>query len=579
MVDPEGRPVELRGVNLGNWLMLEMWMLAQPGQEGAPGDQYRLEEMLSSRFGEARKDALMELYRSNFMLDRDFSIIRSFRFNLIRLPLNYRMFEDDRRPKQLRPNAFKWVDRALQKAERYGMYVILDLHGAQGGQSVYDHTGRSGQNKLWESEENQQRMAWLWEQLAKRYRGRSTVLAYDVFNEPYGGTHAQQKSVFSRCYAAIRKHDPDTLILAHGHWDGFEHYGTPTENGWHNVGYQMHYYPGLFGFGTPNLRTHVLHLENLGRVAAAVNRFNAPFLIGEMNVVFNRAGGAEMMRRYYDLHAKNGWMTTMWSYKVFGREGGFGSGDHWGMVTNADPLPPVRFDSDSYDQIAAWMRGLGTMRLAVNEPLRRMLAPEKVSIPALPELPASRTTAPEDAWPGWESADLGGALKGGLKDEGGGKFKLYGAGEDIWARRDEGRFLHQRVDGDFRVTVKIDRMEELEQYSKSGLMIRSSLDFDAPAAILTSFTSGEMQFGVRPEKGGEISAQPSVDQDLPLWIRLERRGSKVSGFWSKDGSAWSRIGEEAAFVGGPVLAGVVALSHDPKALIEIGYSGLLLERL
>lgn len=574
MVDPQGRRVELRGVNLGNWLMLEMWMLGIAGREGAPSDQFDLEKTLAERFGEKEAEALMEVYRENWIRERDFQAIQSFRFNLLRLPLNYRMFEADAKPYTLRPNAWKWVDRAVSWAEKHGMYVILDMHGVQGGQSPYDHTGRANQNRLWTSEDNKNRLAWLWTQVASRYRANPAVVAYDVKNEPYGGSKPQQVEVFKRVYDAIRKVDKDTLIFAHGNWDTFTHYGSPAANGWKNVGYQMHYYPGLFGFGNPSLRTHAVHLRNLREVAKEVDEFNAPFLIGEMNVVFGRAGGAEMMRRYYDYHASQGWWTTMWSYKVLTAEGGMGE-DHWGMVTNADRQQMPNFKTSSKEDIAAWFRSFGTMKLAVNEPLRKMLAPAKVEISEMPPLPPPRTTAPQEEQAGFSSTDLGASLKGGLRNLGDGGFELYGAGEDIWGTRDEGRFLYQEAAGDFDVTVTLESMEDLEQYSKAGLMIRGSLDVDAPAALITLFASGEAQSPARGVKGTAMAAPDTQSPGFPVDLKLERRGEKVTAFFRKEAQSWVKLAEHPLpGLGAKVLAGAVALSHDPQALIRITYRNL-----
>ncbi len=578
LVDAKGRPVTLRGVNLGNWLMLEMWMLTWADKQGFH-DQYTMEELLVKRFGESKKEDLMNVYRENFITERDIKHIKNFRFNLLRLPLNYRMFEDDASPKKLKPNAFKWVDRALQLAEKEGMYVILDMHGVQGGQSPYDHTGRSNQNKLWSVPENLDRLAWLWTETAKRYKGRKSVVAYDVFNEPYGGTHEGQIKVMKKCYEAIRSVDPETMILAHGHTDTFTHYGRPEENGWKNVGYQLHFYPGLFGNGEPTVLTHQKHLQSIDGWAKITKEWNVPFLVGEMNVVFKRAGGAEMMRRTYDLHEKHNWMTTMWSYKVFG-EGGF-KDDHWGMVTNAGPLPPLNLSTDSYEKIQAWFKGLSTMKLAVNEPLRKMMAPKSVKLSRLPDIPKPRTTAPQETLDDWSATDLGGAMKGGLQKVGAGVFALFGAGNDLWGSKDEGRFLHKTVAGDFTLQVQLRSMEDIEQYSKAGLMVRSTLDQDAPNLLLSSFYNGELQLAWRPAKGEAMTAQEIVTSAAPVWLRITRKGSDFTAERSQNGTAWTLVGKQSVpALGGKVMVGPIALSHVGHALIKVFYSDLnLIQRL
>jgi hypothetical protein len=123
LIDPSGKKVILRGANLGNWDVIEFWMLGNAGDAGVPGDQYRLEELLTKRFGEVEKDRLMEVYRSSWIRERDFDELKKFRFNFVRLPMNYRLMEDDRHPMQLKPNAFKWIDRAVDLSEQHGMYV------------------------------------------------------------------------------------------------------------------------------------------------------------------------------------------------------------------------------------------------------------------------------------------------------------------------------------------------------------------------------------------------------------------------------------------------------------------------
>jgi len=576
MADPQGRHVTLKGANLGNWLTLEMWMLGIAGQPGAPGDQHELEAILTERFGESEKDRLMEVYRSSWMTDRDFKILRSFGFNVVRLPMNYRLMEDDRKPFTLKPNAWKWIDRAVNESEKHGMYTILDMHGAQGGQSGYDHTGHSGQNRLKDSPEDQRRLAWLWGEIAKRYRNRSAVVAYDVFNEPYGMPKETQVSVFKKAYTEIRRHDPKKLVLAHGHFDNFDHYGDPKAQGWTNVGFQMHYYPGLFGNGEPTLLTQARHLASLGSVQAKVKALNVPFLVGEMNVVFDGAGGAGMMRRTFDLHAKYGWMTTMWSYKVLTLEGGIGDA-HWGAATNAGPKAPTNFRKASKAEIEKYFRRFATDKLMVNERLRKALTDPHFVPDPLPELPPVRTTAPQESLPGWTQEDLGGALRGGLRSLPGGAFELYGGGWDIWGRQDQGRFAFQRIEGDFVLEAVVDAVEDIHSYTKAGLMVRASSAPDAPMVGITSFPSAGLQAIYRDKAGTDIQAVGEATASIPsLHLRIERaKGTFRTSYRQGDGP-WKQVAGVADTLPKEVLAGALALSHAEDRLVRIQYRDLAL---
>jgi aryl-phospho-beta-D-glucosidase BglC (GH1 family) len=63
-----------------------------------------------------------------FIDGEDVARIASLGFNVMRVPVGSRTLED---------GGWEAVDRLLDAAERNGVYVVLDLHGAPGGQSPY----------------------------------------------------------------------------------------------------------------------------------------------------------------------------------------------------------------------------------------------------------------------------------------------------------------------------------------------------------------------------------------------------------------------------------------------------------
>lgn len=569
LVDPSGKVVELRGCNLGNWLMIELWMLGLADKSGV-GDQYELFQTLDNRFGKPTREKLVEQYRSHWITDKDFDVIKSFRFNVVRLPLDYRLFEDDDNPKVLRKDAFKWTDRCIQMANRHGVYVILDMHGLQGGQSSYDHTGRSGQNHFWDVSANQDRAAWLWTQIARRYRSENTVVAYDLGNEPYGGTHDQQRPAYTKLFRAVREADKDKLVYVMGHYDGFEHYGSPQENHWQNVGYQMHFYPGLFGNGAPTLQTHVRHLNSLEPTAKTIDQWQAPFLVGEMNPVFAKVG-VEMMRRHYDAYAERGWATTMWSYKVMTEKGGFNGGS-WGMVTNAKPAPTVNFKTASLAEIQSYFDSLRTTKWEVYEELRKTMAPEKVELAPLPaEIPRRQDVPTSTPTYGWQVADIGDAKPGAVvmgKDG----LELYGSGADIWGDKDAFRFLYQEVSGDFVATVQVNSMDDWETYAKSGWMVRSSLDAGAPHVLASAVPDASVQFAERKWSGGNTEGQAMHNLSFPLVIKLTRHHDTFTASAQEKGKNPVEFGKsDRPDLRGRVLLGLVALSHDPRTFCRVVY--------
>src|SRR2546423_7947602 len=84
LVDEKTRqPVLLKGCNFGNWLMIEPWMLGGV-LEGK--DQLSIFSTLKSRFGNERGQKLIDLYRTNYITPRDFELIKTFGFNVVRVP-------------------------------------------------------------------------------------------------------------------------------------------------------------------------------------------------------------------------------------------------------------------------------------------------------------------------------------------------------------------------------------------------------------------------------------------------------------------------------------------------------------
>jgi endoglucanase len=570
LVQADGSRVLLKGCNLGNWHVIEPWMLETT--KGF-GDQYELVNLLTKRFGANDSERLMDLYRASWITPRDLKTIRSFGMNVVRLPMNYRLLEDDGNPFHLRKDAWHWIDRAVDMAENQGIYTILDMHGAQGGQSEYDHTGRRGQNKLWSVPENQQRLTWLWSELAKRYRNRSAVVAYDLFNEPYGGKKSDQLSVFKKVLAAVREVDPEKLVYAMGNFDGFEHYGDPATNGWKNVGFEMHYYPGLFGNGDPTVANYSRHLEVLAQVAKQVRKLNVPFLVGEMNVVFDSAGGAGMMRRAFDTDASYGWGTTMWSYKTVGKSGGF-NGDSWAMATNHKPEQEIDFRTASKSLIESYFRHFATEWLDVNDKLRTALTSSHPSLPPLPALPTRITSAPaEDVMAGWTASDIGGSRAGGLKIRGEESFDLYGGGNDIWSTDDQFRFLSRKVSGDFIVEATVESMTAPEMYAKSGLMARSSIDSSAATWLISVFPSGGVQVAARSAPSIEMKEIGSTKLNFPIKMRIEAAGGAIKLSAGPAGEPL-KLFATLPRAAGPLFVGPIALSHDDGQLVRVRYRDL-----
>ena len=576
IISPEGNVTALKGCNLGNWLVLEMWMLDQV--TGKLNDQYTFESVLEERFGNDKKHELMELYRKSWITEKDFKTVKSFGMNTVRLPFQYTVLMDEDKPYSLRKDAWVWLDRAVEWAEKNELSVILDLHGAPGRQSGMDHTGRVNYNRLWKDKEYQDQTSWLWKEISRHYMTNPTIAAYDLLNEPWGGTEEELRDIIFRLFKEIRNLGDKHIMIFPGHYSGIDFYIEDIEPNFTNYIYTAHFYPGFFGWGAPVPQVHAEFIGNgLKDWGKKMERLNIPLLVGEFNVVAKKAGGGEMMRRYYDVYEEYGWPATMWSYKVLTKQGGIKE-MNWGMVTNEDSLLVLDLNNDSLSEIESWFRGLSSMEIAVDEDLRFwMTTDEKTfSLADFPPLPPPiKSVDVNDHLPeNWSVTDIGGSLAGGQKINKD-AWTIYGGGNDIWASSDQFRFVYTKVYGDFSYTVSVDELLNTHSYAKAGLMARNNLDKHSSHALINIFPYGNTEFGYRSSDGETMSAISGLSLSIPgAKLKLERKENTLTGMvyvndrWTASGSVTIPGLNKSVFLG------LATLSHDNSQLTKAVYSGL-----
>ena len=343
-MNEQDEKVSLRGVNLGNWLMMEMWMFGNDQIFGQGiVDQCTFEDALVARFGEAEKDRLFKVHRDSWMTEKDWDFMEDAGFNVVRIPFPYDLIEDDDNPKTLKPDAWHYLDWSIAEAKERKMYVILDLHGAAGRQGWEHHSGCAGKNELWGSQTYRDRTIWLWEQIAQKYKDEDAIAGYGLLNEAWGASPKVMSEFGIDLYHAVRRYDNEHIVILPGHSEdgGFTVYGDPLDSGMENVAFEMHYYPGIFGWGDIGYKTHrdwldcgVSGVDGICSVAKRSQDAYTPLLIGELQpwTSLGELGG-EITRATFDRYNELNWAATAWSLKTVTPSGGQGAG-RWGLMTN-----------------------------------------------------------------------------------------------------------------------------------------------------------------------------------------------------------------------------------------------------
>jgi hypothetical protein len=221
LVDARNQPLLLRGVGLGNWLLPEgyMWKFEPPG----PQSPRQIEALLVELVGLERAARFWTHFRDRFVTEADIEQIAAEGMNHVRLPINSRVVMDD--DGALIPSGLELIDRLIGWCRDHGLWVILDLHGAPGGQTGTNiDDSPNGEPELFLERRYQDQTVALWVALARRYRDEPVVAAYDLLNEPlpneYGTRYANELvALYRRLTAAIREVDPHHVIVYEGtHW-------------------------------------------------------------------------------------------------------------------------------------------------------------------------------------------------------------------------------------------------------------------------------------------------------------------------------------------------------------------------
>ncbi|WP_137864166.1 MULTISPECIES: cellulase family glycosylhydrolase [unclassified Sphingomonas] len=235
IVDESGKEVLLRGMGLGGWMLQEGYML-QLGQLGS-GQQHRIRAAIADLIGEEKTAEFYRAWLDNHTRKADIDMMARWGMNSVRLPMHYDLLT---LPVEKEPVAgkdswledgFRRIDALLAWTKANGMYLILDLHAAPGGQGndlpIADRD--PARPSLWQSTENRRKTIALWRELARRYADEPGIGAYDLLNEPNwdfsgpGGEHgcketgnAPLKQLYADIAAAIRAVDKRHMLIIEG---------------------------------------------------------------------------------------------------------------------------------------------------------------------------------------------------------------------------------------------------------------------------------------------------------------------------------------------------------------------------
>ena len=340
IVNEAGETVMLRGTNFGGWGIMEDWFCPYT----SPAGEETMFQTLVERFGLEKTHALMQLYRSNWITEKDYQNVAALGMNTVRLPLWYRNFQSDDNGAWYRDENgnidFSELDAQVALCRKYGLYLILDLHGLPGYQNDYDHCGQSKSMQLFDDSEQAARWRAVvkdfWVTIADRYKNEPTIAMYDLMNEPLGTNITSDKNhrqVFfdfsDELYRAIREVDSRHIICMEAIWSP-DAIPSLSVYGCENIVYQEHWYDV----------TNPTILNKANEITKA--NYNAPFLIGEF---YPR--GISTFGYLFSLMNDRSLSWTTWTYKGAGK---LADKSPW-FLFGSSSIEKVDFANDSYETL------------------------------------------------------------------------------------------------------------------------------------------------------------------------------------------------------------------------------------
>jgi endoglucanase len=332
----EAGPMLLRGFGLGGWMNMENFITGYAGTES------QLRRSLRRVLGGEGYTRFFERFLDVFFSDEDASFLASLGLNSLRVPFNYRHFEDDDSPMVFKPEGFRLLDRVIETCARRGIYTILDLHAVPGAQNQHWHSDNPTQwASFWTHRHFQDRVVRLWEALADRYKGNPWVAGYNPINEPADAEGSTIGPFYRRLESAIRAVDPDHILFLDGnrYSTQFDQLGDPLPN----TVYTAHDYalPGFVDGGPyPGVsRGQYVDRDKVEEAflsrTAFMRKTGTPIWVGEFGPVYtgdpqHDNQRYQLLEDQLEIFSKYEASWSLWTYKDIGLQG----------VVSADPSSP-----------------------------------------------------------------------------------------------------------------------------------------------------------------------------------------------------------------------------------------------
>lgn len=268
-INEKGQEVLLRGLGVANWLNPEGFLFGGAPFGGVMGrfarscefDRGRtMDQFVAELCGPSYQKKFWKQWVDNYFAEADIRKMKEQGFNSVRFPLDARLLLEEEPGYHFIEEHFQLLEHYLDLCEKYGLYVILDMHAACAGQSAVScDNGVDNQPHLFLDEEGANRTIRLWQELAERWADRWIIAGYDLLNEPislpeFDCLIPELKAFYDRLVTAVRQVDQKHILFIQGNrfanrLDIFDHDYDPEYHNWAICTHCYETFPDLALFG------------------------------------------------------------------------------------------------------------------------------------------------------------------------------------------------------------------------------------------------------------------------------------------------------------------------------------------
>lgn len=157
------------------------------------------------------------------------------------------------------------------------------------------------------------------------------------------------------------------------------------------------------------------------------------------------------------------------------------------------------------------------------------------------------------------------------------KWEITATGADVWNNKDQFHYLFTNLNGDGEISVKIESLDSIHEYTKAGVMIRENLTDSSAHCLLTLHAGSNSGLQYR-KKTSEITHNINGPVfKAPAWLKITRKNNVFTGYISTNGINWQLIDSVKLNLRYQSHIGFYLCSHNNTTPVNAVISNLVID--